>query len=97
MPTKARSRDEKSSDKAGAVEKPDHLDKAVSKKKKFTCPICEDHIVDGSQRSIWCDGECAIWRHSGCAGPSKTAHAKLTTPFSVLTVSCRLRWLNWFH
>ena len=77
MPTKARSKDEKSLDKAGAVEKPEHLDKAVSKKRKFMCPICEDHIVDGSQRSIWCDGECATWLHSGCAGLSKTAHAKL--------------------
>ena len=76
MPTKAKGRDEKSSDKAGAVEKPEHLDKAVSRK-KLICPICEDHIVDGSQRSIRCDGECATWLHSGCAGLSKTAHAKL--------------------
>ena len=45
--------------------------------KKFICPICEDHIVDGSQWLIWCDGECATWLHSGCAGLSKTALAKL--------------------
>ena len=63
-------------DKAGAEKKLDHLDNAMCKK-RFICPICEDHIVDGSQRLVWCDGECATWLHSGCAGLSKTALAKL--------------------
>lgn len=47
-------------------------------KGQFTCPICEDNILDqvGSkpgEDSIFCDGTCATWLHRRCAGLNKEA------------------------
>ena len=58
------------------------------------CPVCEELIVDGDEKtpghdSIECEGLCKAWLHSGCAGLSKTAFevaASSPDPFFVLTL-----------
>lgn len=50
----------------------------TTKKVKFTCPICDEVIIDAvgdkpGEDSIECDGRCATWLHRRCAGLSKQA------------------------
>lgn len=67
-----------------------------AKKDQFTCPICEEVIVDASgkkqgQDSIECDGNCATWIHRRCAGLSKVSFnsiCKSDNPF--YCPQCRL-------
>ena len=46
------------------------------RKKKQTCPICDEPIVDASednpgQDAIFCEGQCDDWLHRQCAGLSR--------------------------
>jgi len=40
---------------------------------KVTFPICEDFIINNTQDSIYCEGECNSWIHRCCAGLTKAA------------------------
>ena len=50
--------------------------------KTIICPICEEAVVDPSNKnvghdSIFCKGACKAWLHRGCAGMSKTVFEKV--------------------
>ena len=54
-------------------------------KKKFTCPICLELIVDATpktpgQDAVYCDGLCQTWIHRQCAGLSKPAFNQISQP-----------------
>ena len=63
----------------------------------YTCPICEEKIVEASKASsgqdaILCEGKCSSWLHKKCAGLSKSAFVAATKcdspPFACM--QCRL-------
>ena len=66
------------------------------KKQKFICPICQDIIIDATNKkdghdSIFCDGHCQTWLHRTCASLSKPAFdlaCKSNNPF--FCPNCRL-------
>ena len=34
------------------------------------CAVCDDTIVDGKDKELFCEGRCQLWMHRYCAGVS---------------------------
>ena len=64
----------------------------------YTCPICEEKIVEASkallgQDAIFCEGKCSSWHCRKCAGLSKPTFVAATncdSPFACM--QCRLNY-----
>lgn len=57
---------------------------SVEPENECICPVCKIVIIDSSDNSIFCDGDCKQWLHCCCAKLSWTAFEKLgesTEPF----------------
>ena len=70
--------------------------KKLSKQSSVIYPVCEEPIVDGSEKtpghdSIECEGLCKGWLHRGCASLSKNPFQVATTsPDPFMCPHCRL-------
>ena len=64
----------------------------------YTCPICEEKIVEttkasAGQDAIFCEGKCSTWLHRKCAALSKAAFVAATNSDSPFTcMQCRLNY-----
>ena len=73
-----------SQDGKGATAKPSNS------KSKSKCAVCLDGIVDGRDEAIFCEGQCKMWYHRGCASVSQKLLSSLTAsdePFLCLMCS----------
>ena len=57
--------------------------KAPKRKRKLTCPICNDSIEEASgdnpgQEAVFCDGQCDDWLHRQCAGLSRSRFIEIS-------------------
>ena len=66
------------------------LSSTPKKPKQHTCPICLDEINHDTQDSIFCEGNCKSWIHSGCGGLSKPGLTLAMKIPSWNCPSCRL-------
>ena len=65
---------------------------SVELESECICPVCKIVIIDSSDNSIFCDGDCKQWLHRCCAKLSWTAFEKLgdsTEPFYCPRCCCK--------
>ena len=58
---------------------------AQKKKANNNCSVCEDAILESSntqdgQDAVFCEGSCQGWMHRGCAGLTKAAFTRVSSP-----------------
>lgn len=73
----------------GPNEREDANDKG-NRKGRSKCAVCLGLIVDGRDEAIFCEGQCKMWFHRGCASVSQKLLTSLTTsdePFLCLMCS----------
>ena len=61
-----------------------------SRRSKVLCAICQAQVVDGKDNALFCEGDCGLWFHRGCASIPPECHKELANsdePFVCLSCS----------
>ena len=57
---------------------------------KVLCAVCQLQVVDGKDEALFCEGECSLWYHRGCASVPPELYKTLSNsdePFVCLSCS----------